>query len=133
MGLEGCNPTATPMEAKSHLIKASTTALVDATEFRSVVGALRYLVHTRPDLALSVNYVSRFMAEHHEDHQAGVKQILRYIAGTQDHGVHYARQKARELLLFGYNDIDHGGDVEDSKSTSGILFFVGRSPITWQS
>jgi hypothetical protein len=51
MGLDDCNPTAAPMEEGLHLIKASTKALVDATEFRSVVGALRYLVHTRPNLA----------------------------------------------------------------------------------
>jgi hypothetical protein len=83
MGLEDCNPSATPMEARLHLIKASTAALVDATEFRSVVGALSYLVHTRPNLAHSVSYVSRFMAQPHEDHQAVVKRILRYIVGTQ--------------------------------------------------
>jgi hypothetical protein len=133
MGLEDCNPTSTPMEARLHLIKASTEALVDATEYRSVVGALRYLVHTRFDLAHSINYVSRFMTEPHEDHQAVVKRILGYIAGTRDHGVRYARGKAGELLLLGYNDSGHGGDVEDSKSTSGILFYLGRSPITWQS
>jgi hypothetical protein len=51
-------------------------------EHRSVVGALRYLVHTRPDLAHSVNYVNRCMVEPHGDHQAAVKRILRYIAGT---------------------------------------------------
>jgi hypothetical protein len=54
-GMEDCNPTSTPMEARTHLVKASTATLVDATEFRSVVGALRYLVHTRPDLAHSVS------------------------------------------------------------------------------
>jgi hypothetical protein len=133
MGLDDCNPTAAPTEARLHLIKASTEALVDATEFRRVVGALRYLVHTRPNLAHSVSYVSRFMAEPHEDHQAAMKRILRYIAGTRDHGMNYARGKVRELLLLGYNDSDHGEDVEDSKRTSGILFYLGRSPITWQS
>jgi hypothetical protein len=72
------------------------------------------------------------MAEPHEDHQVAVKRILRYIASTRDHGVHYARGKAGELLLLGYNDSDHGGDVEDTKRMSCILFYVGRSPISWQ-
>jgi hypothetical protein len=133
IGLEDCNSTSTPMEARLHLVKANTEALVDATGYMSIVGALRYLVHTRPDIALSVSYVSIFMVEPHEDHQAIVKRILRYIAGTRDHCVHYARGKTRELLLLGYSDSDHGGDVEDSKRTSGILFYLGRSPITWQS
>jgi hypothetical protein len=91
---------------------------------------LRYLVHTRPNLAHSVCYVSRFMAEPHEDHHAAVKRILRYIAGTRHHGVQYKKGKARDLLLTGYNDSDHGGDIEDSKSTSSIMFYLGESPIT---
>jgi hypothetical protein len=91
-----------------------------------VVGALRYLVHTRPDLAQSVSYVSIFMAEPHGDHQAAMKGILRYLAGTRDHGVHYAMGKPRELLLLGYSDSDHDGDIEDSKRTSGILFIWGE-------
>jgi hypothetical protein len=133
MGMEDCNPSLTPMETRLHLIKTNTEALVDATEYRSLVGALRYLVHTRPDLAHSVSYLSRFMAEPHGDHQSVVKRILRYIAGTRDHGVHYVRGKAGELLLLGYSDSDHGGDIEDSKSISGVLFYLRRSLITWQS
>jgi hypothetical protein len=35
--------------------------LTDATQYRRLVGSLRYLVHTWPDLAFSVGYVSRFM------------------------------------------------------------------------
>jgi hypothetical protein len=106
---------------------------VDATEYRSIVGALRYLIHTRPDLTHSVSYVSRFMAEPREDHQAAVRRILRYIAGTYDHGIHYDKGKTWELLLLGYIDSDHAGDVDDSRSTSGILFYLGSNPITWHS
>jgi hypothetical protein len=63
-------------------VNASTEELVDATEYGSIVGALRYLVHTRPDLAHSVSYVSRFMAEPHVDHLVAAKRIMCYIAGT---------------------------------------------------
>jgi hypothetical protein len=77
--------------------------------------------------------VSRFMSDLREDHQADVKRILRYVAGMQDHGIQFARGGAGELLLLGYSDSDHGGDIEDSKSTSGILFYLGKNPITWQS
>jgi hypothetical protein len=100
-GMLDCNPSHTPMEARLQLIKNSTEGLVDATEYRSVIGALRYLVHTRPDLAHSVGYTSRFMAEPHEDHLGAVKRILRYVAGTQDHGVRYARGRADDLTLLG--------------------------------
>jgi hypothetical protein len=35
--------------------------LVDATSYRSIVGSLRYLVNTCPDLAFVVGYVSHFL------------------------------------------------------------------------
>jgi hypothetical protein len=73
------------------------------------------------------------MAEPHEDHLAAVKRILRYVAGTQDHGVWYARGRIEDLTLLGFSDSDHTSDVEDSQSTSGILFYLGENPITWQS
>lgn len=128
-----CNPCHAPMEAKLKLSKSSTAALVDATYYRSIVGGLRYLVNTRPDLAFSVGYVSRFMAEPREDHMAAVKHILRYIAGTRDHGVSYSGGKTEELKLTGYSDSDMAGDVDDRKSTTGVLFFLAQNPITWQS
>jgi hypothetical protein len=59
-GLTNCNPTLTPMEEKLKLSRDSTTENVDATQYQRLVGSLRYLAHTRPDLAFSVGYVSRF-------------------------------------------------------------------------
>jgi hypothetical protein len=76
----GCNPCKIPMEAKMKLSKERTRPQVDATYYRSLVGSLRYLVNTRPDLSFSVGYVSRFMQEPHEDHLMVVKHILRYVA-----------------------------------------------------
>ncbi|XP_066392468.1 uncharacterized mitochondrial protein AtMg00810-like [Miscanthus floridulus] len=58
-GLTGCNPSHTAMEARLKLSKLSTTPAVDPTSYRSIVGSLRYLVNSRPDLAYSVGYISR--------------------------------------------------------------------------
>jgi hypothetical protein len=60
-GLTDCNPALTPMEERLKLSRDSTTEEVDATQYRHLVGSLRYLAHTRPDLAFSIGYVSRFM------------------------------------------------------------------------
>ena len=45
--------------------------------YRSIMGSLRYLVHTRPDLAYSVGYVSRFMEEPTTEDLAAVKRVMR--------------------------------------------------------
>ena len=132
-GMKGCNPCQTPMVTRLKLSKKSEKPTVDATKYRSLVGSLRYLVHTRPDLAFSVGYVSRFMEEPHEEHMAAVKQILRYVAGTLNRGLFYNRGNGEKPLLTGYSDSDYAGDVDERKSTSGIVFFLGDTAISWQS
>ena len=58
-----CKPCVTLMEERLKLMKASTAAKVDATLFQSIIGSLRYLVHTRPDIAFAMGNVSRFMED----------------------------------------------------------------------
>jgi hypothetical protein len=94
------------------------------------VGSLRYLTHTRPDLAFSVGYVSRFMQRPSMEHQQAVKRIIRYVVGTLDHDLYYPRCP-EEAHLVGYND--HASDIDTSKSTSGILFFFGKCLVSWRS
>ena len=131
-GLASCNPSITPMESRLKLRKYSTDPAVDTTEYRRIVGTLRYLVNTRPDLAYAVGYVSRFMEKPTVEHLVAVKRILRYVARTVNYGCHY-RRKEGETALLGYNDSDHGADVDGRRSTSGTLFFLGGNIITWQS
>jgi hypothetical protein len=119
------------MESRLKLSKTSSAPLVDATHYRSIVGSLRYLVNSRPDLAFSVGYVSRFMEAPTTEHLTAVKRILRYVAGTLHYGCFYKREK--EASLVGYSDSDLAGDVDTRKSTSGIFFFLGNNVITWQS
>jgi hypothetical protein len=83
-GMEGYNSYQSPMEPHRKLSKQGSEPAVDKTSYKSIVGSLRYLVNTRPDIAFSVGYVSRFLEEPCEDHLGAVKHILRYIAGTCD-------------------------------------------------
>jgi hypothetical protein len=131
-GLTGCNSCNTPMEPRLKLSKASSNPPVDKTLYRSIVGSLRYLVHTRPNIAFAVGYVSRFMEKPTTEHWSAVKHLLRYIAGTKTQGCVYRRGKGT-LELIGYSDANHAGDGDDRKSTSGAIFFLGQSPVSWQS
>ena len=67
-GMTKYKPCVTPMEERLKLTKASTAVKVDAPLYRSIVGGLCYLVHTRPDIAFAIGYVSRFMEDPREDH-----------------------------------------------------------------
>lgn len=60
-GMAECKVTKYPMEPTSQLHKDDTGKPVDSTQFKSIVGWLRYLVHTRPDIAFAVGIISRYM------------------------------------------------------------------------
>uniref|UniRef100_J3MFM2 Reverse transcriptase Ty1/copia-type domain-containing protein n=1 Tax=Oryza brachyantha TaxID=4533 RepID=J3MFM2_ORYBR len=118
--LAGCNPCQTPMEVKLRLLAKGATAEVDATMYRSLVGGLRYLVHTRPDIAFAVGYVSQFMEAPCQEHLNVVKHLL--PSGTIDHELVYSKNSKVDRNLVGYTDSDLGGDVDQRKSTTGVTF-----------
>lgn len=105
---------------------------MDVTQFKSMVGGLRYLVHTRPDIAYAVGIVSRFMERPTVMHLNAVKRIIRYVKGTLEFGLVYSRENGNNILT-GYSDSDLAGHIEDRKSTSGMAFYLNDSLITWVS
>ena len=121
------------MECRLKVSKQKEGEAVDATMYRSLIGSLRYLVNTRPDLAFAVGVVSRYMEAPGKQHWAAVKHILRYLKGTLGYGCKYERGTELKPVLVGYSDSDFAGDVEDRKSTSGVGYFLGGSLVTWAS
>lgn len=131
-GMTGCNVVKFPMEPKLVMHKDENGNPVNATEYKSTVGGLRYLVHTRPDIAYAVGVVSRFMDRPTVLHQGAVKRILRYVQGTLNYGLIYTKGQG-DYMLSGYSDSDLAGDMVDRKSTGGMSFYLNESLITWVS
>lgn len=119
-GLSDCNPIKCPMESRVQLDKDEQGKAVDSTKYKSMVGGLRYLVHTRPDISYAVGIVSRFMERPTVVHQGAVKRILRYIKGTLEYGIVYKRGTG-DYLLAGYSDSDLAGSLDDRRSTGELL------------
>jgi hypothetical protein len=127
-----CKAAATPMEERLRLNCDSTVKEVEATLYRRIIGSLRYLIHTRPDLTYAVGYVSRFLKQPTEEHLQAVKRILRYIAGMLQYGLRYGRRTGTTRPM-GYCDSDLTGDIDTRKRTTCALFFLGKSLVSWQS
>ncbi|XP_074351585.1 secreted RxLR effector protein 161-like [Apium graveolens] len=97
-----------------------------------MVGGLRYLVHTRPDIAYAVGVISHFMERPTMLHLNASKRILRYVKGTLTYGLVYVEGQGNYLLSC-FSDSDMAGDLDDRKSTGGMAFYLDDSLIKWIS
>lgn len=72
------------------------------------------------------------MANPKESHGVGIKQCLRYLRGTITFGLTFGRSKETAKLV-GYSDSSYNKNLNDGRSTTGHIFYLGRSPINWCS
>lgn len=129
--MEGCNSVKNPIVPGHKLSKMGAGEAVDPTIFKQLVGSLRYLTATRPDLIYYVNLVSRYMENPSEQHMLVTKRILRYVQGTTGYCIRYRPGGERKLV--GYVDSNYAGDVDDRKSTSRYVFMLGGGAVSWAS
>jgi hypothetical protein len=129
-GMSDCKPCSTPIDTHSKL-SANGDPVDDATDYRSIAGALQYLTFTRPDIAYAVQQVCLFMHDPRMPHLALIKRILRYLRGTLDHGLLLHRTDPSALVV--YTDADWAGCPDTRKSTSGYGVFLGDNLISWSS
>ena len=66
-----------------------------------------------------------------QSHWNAVKHVLRYLAGTKDHGILFGSNSTSGVV--GYTDSDFVGCVEYRKSTTGYCFKFGNGAISWKS
>ena len=57
---------------------------------------------------------------------------MRYIRGTSSFGLRYERG-TKNYSIQEFSDSDFVGDSDDRKITTGQVFFMGNSAITWNS
>lgn len=74
------------------------------------------ILTTRPDLAYSVGFLSRYIHDPKTSHAAVLKVILRYLKGTTAHGLVFTRGSKMDLV--GYSDSCHNIDEDDGRSTT---------------
>ncbi|CAL1406107.1 unnamed protein product [Linum trigynum] len=125
-------PISTPMASSAPLTLCDGTAPTDATRYRQVLGALQYLVYTRPDIAYAVNKLSQYMHAPTANHWQCLKRLLRYICGTLSY-VLAIRRTSIPLRLTAFADSDWAGDKDDRTSTSAYLVYLGSTLISWKS
>jgi len=145
-GYSHSNPTPTPVATdiltstprgekagnKSESKSGDSGKSLKTFDQREIMGSLLWLSHTRPDLALAVNLMGRYMGKSEKFYEIAAR-TLRYIKGTIDKGLAYNRQNKGYEEVIGYVDSDYAGDTEDRKSQTGYVFLWHGCPISWRS
>ena len=99
--------------------------------YASAIGSLMYaMVCTRLDCAHAMRVVSRYMRRPGKLHWEVVKWILRYLGGSSNTCLYFT---GISLKLQDFVDADLASDIDSRKSTTGFLFTLGGTTISWAS
>ena len=106
-------------------------AYMEKVPYALAIGSLMYvMVCTRPDIAQAVGAVSRYMNNPGKLHWEAVKWILRYLQGTTSKALCF---KGGDMVLTGYVDADLAGNVDIRRSTTGYVYTLGGTAVSWGS
>ncbi|KAG5461063.1 MAG: hypothetical protein BJ554DRAFT_6802 [Olpidium bornovanus] len=130
------NPEATPLDPSaisSLRPRTSTASAAECAQYGQLLGALNYLAtRTRPDIATAIFFLARFMSNPAPEHWSALKRVLRYLAGTQHHGLHYPKA-SKSTTINAFSDSDWACSAADRHSITGYLICHGEGPIVWRS
>jgi hypothetical protein len=92
---------------------------VDPTLFKQIVGSLRYLCNSRPNIFYSRGMISKLMNYPKKSHMTAAKRFLIYVKGSMKFSLLYPTSiKGERAKLVSYSDSDRGGDKVYRRSTS---------------
>ncbi|GJV51915.1 hypothetical protein Tco_1447656 [Tanacetum coccineum] len=103
----------------------------DQTKYRSMIGGLMYLTASRPNIAFATFVCARYQARPTKKHLKEVKRIFRYLRQSINKGLLYSKDFGFVLIV--YSDADLAECLDDFKSTSEVLQFLGDKLVSWSS
>ncbi|WVZ64164.1 hypothetical protein U9M48_013727 [Paspalum notatum var. saurae] len=128
VNMADCKAVSTPLSTSEKLVTFEGTPLgtSDATQYRTIVGALQYLTLIRPDIAIPVNKVCQFLHAPTTMHWDAVKRIMRYLKQNTKVGLKNQQVKV-------YVDANWAGSLDDRRSTGGFAIFLGSNLVSWSA
>ena len=147
-GMDECKPVSHPGAQEELLTTPHNTVDASSSQddlkelrafpYRRALGLLMYLSNTsRPDITHAVILLTRFVERPGCSHVRAVKQILRYLSGTRQHGLLFSSNDDESaippLLVVGYADANWSGCRETGRSTTGTIITLGGSIVDWSS
>lgn len=121
----------TPLHVHLKLAADTGEFFSDPVLYRSLVGKLNFLTHTRPDLSYVVQTLSQYMHQPRLQHYTALHHVMRYPAGTIGQGI--LLSATPQLTLKAYSDSDWASCPDTRRSVIGYVMLLGSSPVSWKS
>uniref|UniRef100_A0A3Q7JAE1 Reverse transcriptase Ty1/copia-type domain-containing protein n=1 Tax=Solanum lycopersicum TaxID=4081 RepID=A0A3Q7JAE1_SOLLC len=135
--LSGVRPYLTPLETNMKLTSAdymqdaSDELFTDINQYQRLIGKLLYLTNTRPDIAFSVQCLSKFMEKPTLSHWNAALKVVKYVKTAPGLGILMSSDKQAQLT--GFCDADWAACPNTRRSVTGYLLKYGKSLIAWKS
>ncbi|XP_050914873.1 secreted RxLR effector protein 161-like [Lathyrus oleraceus] len=129
-----CNAVVTSVESGQKLEEDNDEERVYITMYKQMIGSLRYICNSRPDINFIVGLLSKFMHNPRKSHMLAGKRVLIYIKGTLRYCVFfsYGIKRSKEYVIV-FSDSNWCGDILDRRSTTCYVFKFQGAPISWIS
>ncbi|XP_019238228.1 PREDICTED: uncharacterized protein LOC109218325 [Nicotiana attenuata] len=127
-GCSDASPVSSLLELCVKLKSDVGVLLPNPESYRSLVGNLNFLTHTRPDLCFAVQHLSQFLKSPRLPHLTAALHVLRYLKGTPDVGVHL--NGSSDFSVQAFCDSDWASCSDLRRSVSGYCVFLGGSLIS---
>ncbi|XP_043717556.1 uncharacterized mitochondrial protein AtMg00810-like [Telopea speciosissima] len=127
----GVKPLDYPMDPNLKFTANEGDVLDDPEKYRRLVGKLKYLTVTRPDISFPVSVVSQFLSASRTSHWDVIIRILRYLKKSPGHGLVYGDHGHNKID--GFSDADWAKSPLDLRLTTGYCVFVGGNLVFWKS
>lgn len=137
-GMADSKPVSTPCDINKRLTKEMCPVTLSEKEdmanvpYQEAIGGLLYLTQgTRPDIAYTVNMLSKFNHNPGRQHWEAVKRVMRYLKGTLHAKLKFSKDGDSNIIS--YTDSDWASDLDDRRSCTGHVLVKQGGAITWSS
>ncbi|XP_019238389.1 PREDICTED: uncharacterized protein LOC109218475 [Nicotiana attenuata] len=124
-------PVVCPLPQSLKLKAKEGVPLPKPEVYRSLVGKLNFLTHTRPDICFAVQHLSQFMQSPCVPHLEASLHLLKYLKGTAEFGIFL--NNAPDFSVAAFCDSDWAACPDTRRSVSGFCVLLGGSIVGWKS
>ena len=130
-GQQNCRPVYSP-HIKDHKLKRDDGSGPTSKPYRELIGALLYCGITRPDIAVIVSELSKFMSCPSHAHWNAAIRVLRYLKATASLRLVYKRDGSK-VGFEAYGDASFDTCPDTSRSRTGVVLMINGCPFLWLS